>query len=86
MFKAIINNHPDIDFIKMGDMKPCQIGIIEDDETYHNQEVVMRTANSDVFEVMSISNPGDDACWDDPKISIMVRLLPKGTKIILEVI
>jgi hypothetical protein len=84
MFEAKIVGDRDYSLIEMRDMKPCQIGIIEDSEYGDSDEIVMRTAETNKFEVMSLSNPNEDNCWTGNP-TIKVRLLPPGTKIMIEV-
>lgn len=71
-------------FITMGQMEPLQVGIIEDDGIYRGT-VVMRTASKCAFEVINLSNPDTNKCWESINNPILVRLLPKGEKITLEV-
>jgi hypothetical protein len=42
--------------ISMGNMKPLQIGVIVSDP--YNGHIVMRTASTDRFELMDLTNPG----------------------------
>ena len=35
----------------------------------------MRTASSQKFEVMDLTNPGRDKCWTDENIDIKVKIL-----------
>jgi hypothetical protein len=68
--------------IPMREMEPCQIAIIDDTEW--NGYIVMRTESLDKFEVMNLSHPWPGGCWDDGS-AMLVRPLPKGSKITLEV-
>jgi hypothetical protein len=43
----------------------------------------MRTANNTSFEVMNLSKPGANGCWDSNS-TLSVKLLPKGEKITIE--
>jgi len=67
----------------MNKMKPLDIGIIIGG--IYDGEIVMRTASCNKNEIMSLSEPGKDRCWDE-KAGHKVKLLPRGAKIILEVI
>ena len=70
--------------IPMEDMKPLQVGRINDkDCTRYNGFIVMRTASFDKFEVMDLSNPGANDCWSGSS-TLLVELLPPGEKITLE--
>lgn len=69
--------------IPMPEMKPLQIGRIKSGEECL-EDIVMRTASLDKFEVMDLSCPGKDSCWESPN-SIDVELLPVGSRITLEV-
>ena len=69
--------------VKMCDMKPFEVGVIEDTDTCENGSIVMRTASRDKFEVMILSSPGLDRCWTH-KTDVNVRLLAPGKKIIIE--
>jgi len=68
--------------IEMGEMKPYDIGRIIGG--VYNNEIVMRTASLNRFEVMSLSKPENDRCWPD-KNSLKVALFPSGTTFTLEV-
>jgi hypothetical protein len=51
--------------IDMGDMAPLDVGYIVDVETEtHLGHMVLRTADSSKFEVMDLTSPGRDMCWD----------------------
>ena len=73
----------------MANMEPFEIGVIEDNRSWQNGHVVMRTASGNNFEIMDLSDPQTGSCWANhinkaggPK----VRSLAAGTKIVLEVI
>jgi len=67
--------------ITMRQMKPLQIARLNS-----SKEIVMRTSNSDIFEVMSLTETGEDCCWDEVGANgIQVELLPIGEKITLEI-
>lgn len=62
------------------DMAPGEIGYIEDEAAYYNHLLVMRTYNS----LVSLDRPG--TTWDigpSNKPNFRVRLLPKGTEVLL---
>jgi len=80
MIKPVSVGHEDT--ICMGDMKPLQIGVIVDNMS--NGHVVMRTASKGRVEIMDLTQPGADGCWDG-HCTLRVRLLWPGTKIVLEV-
>lgn len=87
MFKTELQMPYDTKIIKMSDMKPGQMGkIIEG--SIHINSVIMRTFNTMLTEVMNLSSPGINSCWTNIKDrpDIKVQLLPKGSKIILEVL
>lgn len=85
MFRIIDDEKETDDIINMCDMKPLQVGVIEDDKSYSNGAIVMRTAITERFEVMDLSEPHEDNCWDRSS-NIKVRLLSAGTRITLEVL
>jgi hypothetical protein len=66
--------------IPMRKMEPTQVGV-----TVEGGSLVMRTASTDHFEVMNLSNVRAGGCWDICNQSSMVRLLEKGTVIKLVV-
>lgn len=70
------------DAINMNDMKPYDIGTVVSAGDYNGQ-IVMRTARGGNSEVMNISNPGADKCWNNS--TLMVELLKSGTKVIMVV-
>ena len=72
------------DTIPMRDMQPGDIGIVVDAEDYSGH-TVMRTLSAGHFEVMDLSQPGIDACWTDQNY-LKVKLLPVGSKVMLEVL
>jgi len=61
--------------IPMGEMKPLEVGRLI------SGKVVMRTSNSDVFEVMDLSDPFEDNCWNHKDCSLKVTLLAEGESI-----
>jgi len=75
----------DNDMIEMKYMAPFSVGVIEDMGSAYNGHMVMRTASSDNFEVMDLSTMKPGSCWASGN-GIKVRLLPKGQKIVLEVV
>ncbi|MFW6311769.1 MAG: hypothetical protein ACOC1K_05990 [Nanoarchaeota archaeon] len=71
--------------IDMSEMKPYEIGVL----THPGFEgtIVMRTASETKFEVMKLSGDiGVDECWTNRDSGHKVKLLPKGTKIILTIV
>jgi polynucleotide 5'-kinase involved in rRNA processing len=64
------------DTIPMNEMKPLQIGIIKGSK--YNDHVVMRTASSNNFEVMDLTESGIDKCWYNWCRLIKVKLLPNA--------
>lgn len=71
--------------IYMDEMKPCEIGVLIHPDFYGT--IVMRTASEMKFEVMKLSGYiGADQCWTNKCSGHKVKLLPKGTKLILTVI
>ena len=85
MFKAEIHNDTTDDILTMADLKPCQLAVVVEDNNYRGT-IVMRTASISQFEVMDLSNPGEDNCWTGKGNWMRLRLLPKGTKVTLTVI
>ena len=72
--------------VEMGDLEPFQIGIIVDTDSsckVYKGHLVMRTASTDKFEVMDISEPKEDMCWTDDDTSLKVRRLHSGEKVTL---
>lgn len=68
--------------IKMIDMQPLGVGRIANG--YYKGCIVMRTASSDNFEVMDLTESRVDGCWTCAS-TIEVELLPVGEKIVLEI-
>lgn len=70
--------------VKMGRMNPLQVGVIVEGEAMPEQVgcYVMRTASSEDFEVINLSNPGTDKCWNF-RSPIEVRLLGEGESVTL---
>jgi len=82
MIQLLYKKPEDCD-IPMHEMKPLEIGIITSAGGYNNT-CVMRTASTCKFEVMNLSDPGEDCCWTstvDCKPSLKVKLLPSGHKL-----
>ena len=69
------------EYKKMRDMKPCEICRVIDEGPYH-LDIVMRTASTNRFEVMNLSNPGPDRYWG-ASTALCVEPLDKGEEIIL---
>lgn len=72
--------------IPMSEMNPLDIGILADNSPMQDLgNTVMRLEDEDDFKVINLSRPEVNAYW--PKDNWRkVRILPKGTKIILEVV
>lgn len=70
--------------VEMKDMKPLQIGQIIDNNGYKG-EIVMRTASYGKFEVIRLTDSGEDHCWTFRECGIKVELFPPEKKIILEI-
>ena len=70
------------DTIKMRDMKPFDIGIVQGSVIYSGH-TVMRTASQDTFEVMDLTDPGKSHCFD-AKVDRLVKLLPPDECVTVE--
>lgn len=68
--------------IKLRDLAPCQIAKLIDGS--YAGEIIMRTANTQALEVMSLSNPEADGYWDDPKL--LCEPLQSGTSLTITII
>jgi len=71
------------DFIDAEDMRPLQIGIITHGLANYIGNYVMRTASKDVFELMDLTNAGENKCWGLP-CSLKIRLLGEGESITIK--
>ena len=69
----ITQKYPEARVIEMGKMKPLQIGRIVEDEIYEGI-VVMRTASSISFEVINLSQLGENECWTNENCPLKVQL------------
>ena len=67
--------------ISMGDMLPLQIGEITRGD--NRRVIVMRTASSENFEVIDLTDAGEDNCWTSPNSVIPVRLFTAGESVTL---
>jgi hypothetical protein len=65
------------------EMKPLQVGRIILNKL-HGGHVVMRTASTSHFEVMNLTDPGEDVCWTSEN-EIQVELFEPGKKVIFEI-
>ena len=65
----------------MYEMQPLEVCVIVSD--HYAGEVVMRTADTDHFEVMDLTNPKPDSCWVGIP-SLKVRELYPGETYTLE--
>lgn len=77
---TITINSPSVssNIVNMSKMKPLQIGrIVKSIVPDYIGEVVMRTASFQQFEVISLSDYGEDKCWTNPQacIEIIVELM-----------
>ncbi len=81
--------------IRVDQMEPLSIGVIETEGSQYDGHIVMRTASTDHFEVINLTNPGPNNCFvrvgcHDAQLTslldLKVRLLPPGTRIVLEVV
>lgn len=61
--------------IEMRKLKPCQVAQINSAGNLFG-EFVMRTASEDNFEVMSLSDPGVNCCWEGNPTIKVIPLLP----------
>ena len=75
MFKIVNEKDKTNEIIKMGDMEPLDIAIIEGEDC-KGGKIVMRTASQKHFEVINLSNPGSDRCWE-ARNNLKVSLLKK---------
>lgn len=84
MFKLLTEKETKKDTIEMRDMKPYDIAIIVDPQ-YVTGNYVMRTADTNEFEVMDLSMQSNEgSCWTGNP-NIKVKLLKPGDKITFEV-
>ena len=65
----------------MYEMQPLEVCVVV--EGLYKDHVVMRTADSDHFEVMDLTNPRPNSCWINKPI-IKVRELYPGETYTLE--
>ena len=77
MINIIDTDIYDENVITMNQMKPLQVGII-----LETKEYVLRTASVDTFEVINLSNPGKDECWEQ-LTTLDVRLLGHGEVVVI---
>ena len=78
------NKSPDnTNIIEMSEMCPYEVGqIMAEDSAYHNH-YVMRTASTTHFEVINLTEPGEDVCWGEAS-TLPVRLLSPNEKLYIE--
>lgn len=75
----LINSKP------MNKMEPLEICIISDDRAPHrNGEVVMRSASEDTIEIISLTNPRSDGCWDSKCTLNVVNYTEKSITLLLD--
>ena len=84
MFKVTVEDDKENE-LTMAELKPCQLAIVVEYESDYIGDIVMRTASVDKFEVMILSDAKRGHCWT-VQCNIKVKLLPKGTKLTLEVV
>lgn len=73
--------------IRMSKMKPLQVGVITFNSVVRSDigKCVMRTSSLDQFEVMDMSNPGEDQYWEKKSCKhISVAILPPSESITIE--
>ena len=68
----------------MFEMKPYDIGVIVDTDRNCSGHIVMRTASIECAEIMNLSDPRPDGCWDDQS-ELKVQLLNPGDSVTLTV-
>ena len=62
--------------VKMYHMKPLQVGrIVCNGNDMRNNHLVMRTASTEKFEVIDLSEYREGACWTNPGVDHDVKLL-----------
>ena len=61
----------------MGEMRPLEIGIIHSKELHPDYDgfIVMRTASTEKFEVMSLTNMQDSFCWTNDDCPLEVEII-----------
>ena len=84
MFKVVEEDEGYSRIIPMNMMKPLDIGRLIDDP--YEGHIVMRTASDQCPEVMDLTDPHSGSCWSGVLPNTKVKLLPSGTRIILEVV
>lgn len=67
--------------IKMGHMKPGQIGQIHGSKT---PDFVMRTLSTDKFEVINLTQFANNKCWTNIHCDLKVRLLNPDESLIIK--
>lgn len=71
--------------VSMDEMKPLEIGTIYESISISSTKeylghIVMRTASTLNFEVIDLTNPGEDCCWTDrPTLTCIKVFIPKET-------
>ena len=68
--KEVENNNPEI--ISLDSMRPWEVGYIVDSDTSFHNDIIMRTASLDKFEVMNLSKPGE---WFSEYACLRVHIL-----------
>lgn len=85
MFKIKVDVSKEDGVIQMKDLEPCEISKIVEYTNGYYGEIVMRTADTKGFEVMSLSKPGKNRCWTCP-VHILVKRLKEGAEVTLVVV
>jgi len=73
--------------VKMRDMKPLQIGMINSHKINKDGyfgRIVMRCPSKNDFQVMDLSFPREGQCWTNPN-DLMVELFNSGEIITIEI-
>jgi len=71
--------------IPMSAMCPLAIGVICE-STNNKGHIVMRTASTENFEIMDLTNPEEDSCWTDRASSTRIKVfIPTETVFTLRI-
>jgi len=80
----LVDRYKNSKVIKMGDMKPLEVGEIVGAGSDYCGHKVMRTASVNGFEVIDLSEMKANICWVIKECNLPVRLLGKGETLLLE--